>query len=386
MTTPSAANFLYVVTALECQEGGASPKILGVYSSQEKAAQQARSFFEQNSQTFRNSAFDKTDMCDLVSQEDASSETNDLSTDWPAERFFLELFSSYDIEEGVAVAINAVVANKKYDENRIPLLLEGVEYSKRKGASKKKATAEENSTEVISSGTKVHVLVSASGRDAWGYYSDPNLMGVFLTKEDAMQAAKSRAAQCREEEDDEDDEDGDSSDSVDNTDSIGDFGAVVSFVGDTRLESGNEFGIAMDSLFVDKEVTKSLKGSRRVERDENFDGTDDDNDEGNKASSGAELDFRFNGDTLYFNPSFSYSEISRASPVASATKSKLSGSKRPPAAVSVEKEEKRLKLDGGTTEMLKPCRKCQKDKPRKYYSKTQWGKSIRTCNPCLGRN
>jgi hypothetical protein len=258
----SSTLMYYVVTALITTDDYCSPQILGVYTLQDLALQNARCFFEKHSETYRDGTFDNKNNTNesIIGQDDFSSDLPVLSSSssddgFPcSKRVFLEAYNGSPAPN-VVVAINVIRGNEIASQH-VPLMnSKSKRYLRHSDDNNVKPVQEEAPAEMVFNNNnnnenrnKVFVVMSATGQDQ---IDDPTLLGVFREKDAAIATAKIRFEtekqwfQNRF-------KDGDFIDSTDNTETIGEQrGELLSFI----FDDGNGYNyseyVAMDVFVLD---------------------------------------------------------------------------------------------------------------------------------------
>lgn len=266
------SSLLYVVTALVNRGDPHSPRLVGVYTSQDKAIQNARSFFETRADTYSDGKFivdgDDDDDDEFVLKQQDFSKNLVLRENCPFKRVLAEVEQGGG-DEGwgfsVVVAVNAIrcggtasaaAASSSssssvlpLEEQPVPLLRQGEflagDYSHAYNLSDGlKPVQDDGNGETAaapedddSKEQKVHVIMAADDTEP---SEDTTLLGVFFDKSLAIQAAKARFAEKNKGDDDE---------ITDNTTTIGDRGDLLSLFSESFLS----YSIAMDTLVLDKD-------------------------------------------------------------------------------------------------------------------------------------
>jgi hypothetical protein len=306
---PSLLPLVFVATALVNQGGDpVSPQIVGVYTTQQRALDNARRFFEYHAGSYQNGKFQYPLGDEFGGGQKDLSDSLVLREDAPCMRVFLEAEGDKDdddenCESGIAVAINAiyVCADQAGPEEPVPLLREGYNGLKFSSWRVKETTNVSCFMEEPQQGDaggnrkkkkKVHVLMDAYYDRDDGEQNDPTLVGVFFENEKDI--AMSVAKECFDRQvvkqfilD---------GTITDNTKTIGERGAVISYDGVPS------YGIAMDTFVLDEDyVAPPVVDDKEEEYDEE---TEEEQEIVPKA--GDELNFGQRSSGVYIGPAMHF--------------------------------------------------------------------------------
>jgi hypothetical protein len=294
-TPPTATPYVFVVTGLVSAGEQCSPRVVGIFSTKAGAVQAARAFFATYANSYKDGAFVKDSK--VVGRQDFSS-ILPLSGGCPSVRILLEVYHPGVSEGGdcVIAAVNAVQCNTTTDQGIA--LLDEASYRSSKDYNSDTYLGpliadEEPSAfgDLAKEQRKLRVLMSGEHHDG---ERNPSLLGVYFSKQAALEAAKHAYSEHRSEDEIYEVE-------KDKTETVGDRGLVMSY------DMGPVYGIALDTFVLDQ--ARSVKENEEEGGNDDDSNDDDSNDDGGGDYDGDDMELELLGGGLYFNPLVYYEEV-----------------------------------------------------------------------------
>jgi len=375
---------VYLVTSLQTTGDPCSPTVEGVYTTAEKAMENAQKIFAAKAATYslvETSAGKKYEFSSKLKKtyDRCAKEENFLTLTErdPSCRVLLEILGDpHDYFEGVCVAINACTVNE-LEEFRVtvPLLHPGGSH-----ASKESPPLCAPDAELFQGNPKMHIVMSYDP----GEYGneDAALLGIFTTKEKVMEAAKQELRHRGEEDD------------IESVDGCG----MIYFNADD-----NFFCIAMDTVVLNEEAKE---GKEQIELSDMASGIwmnpsishdkEEDDDEEEEEKEVAEKENTAMTKIMKKQQPPKAQKLLAITPVrkedatahSTPTSETVAASVTPTptkrvANAMAEPQPKKQKMYNAPQQ--KTCSLCVETKGKEHFSKSQWSKATNKCKVCVDK-